>query len=80
MNMEYRRGDIVLFEQSIPDASGVANRLKEKGIFDEVYIFKKYDTRVKTLIERKNNVWEYIKVVLKKQFGRLEVDDCIFGG
>lgn len=79
VNMNASKGDLIVHEKSIPNSHCIKDRLIESGLFNNVYLFKDYDSRLNTVFTGKNSLPDYLKIVYKKHFSRMDINDFLIG-
>ena len=79
VNMKTQKGDLILHEKSIPNSHYIKDRVIESGLFNNVYLFKDYDSRLNSVFIGKNSLADYLKIVYKKHFSRMDINDFLIG-
>ena len=78
-NMQGPAGDLIINAESVPDAHDLAERLKKYNIFDNIFIFKGYDSSFKSVFNGKNTIYSYLKLVVSKHWGKVNLNDFLEG-
>lgn len=79
VNMNAHKGDLIIHEKSIPNSHYIKDKLVESGLFDRIFLFQDYDSRLNSVFTGKNTFWQYINLVYRKHFTKLDINDFILG-
>ena len=79
VNMNAPKGDLIIHEKSIPNSHYIKDRVVESGLFNRVFLFKDYDSRLNSVFTGENSLSQYIKIVYQKHFTKLDINDFLYG-
>lgn len=79
VNLNAPKGDLIIHEKSIPNSHYIKDRVVESGLFNRVFLFKDYDSRLNSVFTGKNSLSRYIKIVYQKHFSKLDINDFLYG-
>jgi len=77
VNMNGKKGDLIIHEKSVLNSHYIKERIVEKDLFDRVFLFKDYDSRLNTIFTGRNSFCSYLKLVYQKHFSKLDINDYI---
>lgn len=79
VNMNATKGDLIIHEKSIPNSHYIRDRIIESGLFDKVFLFKDYDSRLNSVFTGQNGISDYLRIVYKKHLSRMDINDFLIG-
>ena len=79
VNMNAPMGDLIIHEKSIPNSLYIKDRVIESDLFNRVFLFKDYDSRLNSVFTGKNNFTDYVRLVYKKHFSQMDINEFLVG-
>lgn len=79
VNMDTPKGDLIIHEKSIPNSHYIRDRIIESGLFEKVFLFKDYDSRLNSVFTGQNGISDYLRIVYKKHISRMDINDFLVG-
>ena len=77
VNMNGKKGDLIIHEKSVLNSHCIKKRIVEKDLFDRIFLFKDYDSRLNTIFTGRNSFCDYLKLIYQKHFSKLDINDYI---